>query len=245
LKILAIGAHTGDPLESCGGTLAKHVSRGDDVAVVALTGHDDANEKFWMRPSGKPMPEWVKKKRQELLEAGARVLGVKKARNLNYDIPLVIDRESFLPIIDVVREFKPDVVLTHHPNDQANPDHFIASSLIVRAVGYARSLNIETDHSPYNATSLTQIIYCTNFMPASKADFFVDVSSTIDLVGKAYYEAHYMMDQNELERLTNLFRDNAYSYHLWSGLKYAEPFKYSHAYDKPKTNPEYLPSKNV
>ena len=36
LKIVAIGAHTGDPLELCGGTLAKHVRRGDDAEAEPL-----------------------------------------------------------------------------------------------------------------------------------------------------------------------------------------------------------------
>ena len=237
-KIVAIGAHTGDPLELCGGTLAKHVRRGDDVAIVALTGHDDTNRKVW---ETNPSKEWVTRMRQEVIEAGAKVLGITKARNLSFDIPLVADRESFLPIIDVIRELKPDIVLTHHPKDDANPDHFVAASLVVRAVGYARSLNIETEHPPYDATTSTNIIYCANFLPASEADLLIDVTETIDLVGRAYHAGHYQKDPNDLERFIELFKEFARGYGRLSGVAYAEPFKYSYAYSKGPQTPEYLP----
>jgi len=243
LRILMIGAHTGDPIELCGGTLAKHARRGDEVAIVALTGLDHWNEKLWAGPSGKPAADWVKKMRQDIVEETGKILGVKEARNLNYDIPIVDDRESLLPIIDIVREFKPDIVLSQHPEDHDNPDHMVAASLVVRAVGYSGAMTIETEHPPFNSESST-IIYCANFMPASEADFYIDVKDTIDLVGKAYFAADYQRDPSDLERLVEAFKVNAAKHRPWSGMEYAEPFKYSRlAWGRLFEYPEYLPFK--
>jgi hypothetical protein len=64
------------------------------------------------------------------------------------------------------------------------------------------------------------------------------------MVGRAYHAGHYQKDPDELERLVDLFKENAHGHGRLSGVAYAEPSKYTYVYSKGPQTPEYLPFRN-
>src|SRR5438309_2365079 len=103
--VLAIGGHAADMEFTAGALVAKYTRAGARAVFLHLT----AGEMGHPRLSGE---EYARQKVDEAARA-ARVLGA-EARFLSYvDASLPRDDEVAYQIADVIREVKPDVVLTH------------------------------------------------------------------------------------------------------------------------------------
>ena len=119
-RILVLGAHPDDADFHAGGYLALCRQRGFDVLMVSVTDGASGHHRTWGL-------ELAKRRRREA-EAAGRVIG---ARYQVWDFP-----DGYLEptlrlrerIIRTIRTYRPDLVLTHRPNDY-HPDH--------RAVGQA------------------------------------------------------------------------------------------------------------
>ena len=60
------------------------------------------------------------------------------------DYPLQIDGEALLRIADAIREFAPDVLITHTDTDPFNPDHPVAHAAVDRARGLAAGAGVSS-----------------------------------------------------------------------------------------------------
>ena len=129
LTILVVGGHPADTFDHCGGTLARHVRRGDRVVAVALTHglrmHDVviAEELRFQEKTPDPerlealMEERAKVKNSELIEA-LGILGITEAQFLHYDDSiLLVTHELVAAMARAIREVKPHIVITHYPLD--------------------------------------------------------------------------------------------------------------------------------
>ena len=121
LRILAIGAHPDDCEGRAGGTAAMWAAAGHDVCFVSATNGE----------TGHHVQAGAQLARRRIAEAAAaaEVLGIESR-------PLPIPNgqiEPTLPyrrmFIRLIREFRPDLVLTHRPNDY-HPDHRYTSQLV-------------------------------------------------------------------------------------------------------------------
>jgi len=124
LRLLMVGAHPADMFDQAGGTLAHHAARGDQVTLVTLmTG---ARSHHWALIDQKRklqekldveelLKQAVKEKMDEARKACA-VLGLTDIRALGFeDDDILLTREMVEEIADVIREVKPDIIITHHP----------------------------------------------------------------------------------------------------------------------------------
>ena len=99
LSILNIGGHPKDAILYAGGTMAKHVQRGDHVTIMTpttgLSHHLTAIDEY--RDSGKmpDMDDLVKERKQELIDAAAE-LGVTDVRFLGYNDEITLPREEII-----------------------------------------------------------------------------------------------------------------------------------------------------
>lgn len=121
MKLLIIGAHPDDAEYAAGGTAALYRRRGYDVRMVSLTNGDAGHHQM----SG---PELARRRLQEA-QASAAVIG---AEYQILDIPdgcLQPSLENRLAVIRLLRTYRPDLVLTHRPNDY-HPDHRYTSLLV-------------------------------------------------------------------------------------------------------------------
>ena len=117
LDILAFAAHPDDVEISCGGTIARHIAEGRTVGLIDLT-----RGELGTRGSGEL--------RLKEAEAAKNILGVHVRENLGMaDGFFAIDMEHQLRIAEMVRKYRPDVVLANSIHDR-HPDHGRASQLV-------------------------------------------------------------------------------------------------------------------
>ena len=124
LRILALGAHPDDCDIKAGGVAALYRAAGHEVRFVSVTNGESGH----YRLSG---PELAAIRHEEAAAAG-RILG------LRYDVldyrdgHLEPTLDARLRIIRLIRQFAPDLILTHRPNDY-HPDHRYTSQLVCDA----------------------------------------------------------------------------------------------------------------
>lgn len=137
LDVLGFGAHPDDVEISCGGSIAKLVQGGKSVGLIDLTMGE-----LGTRGSG-PL---------RLIEASAaaEILGVKHRENLQLgDGFFEENQENLLKVIEMIRKYRPEVVLANSIKDR-HPDHARGASLVSRACFLSGLRKIETSNEGKN-----------------------------------------------------------------------------------------------
>jgi len=117
LDILAIGAHPDDVEMSCAGTLMKHLAMGYRCGILDLT-----RGELGTRGSAET--------RDQESAAAALVMGITVRSNLGMkDGFFRNDEEHQLMLMEVIRKFRPGVVLANALSDR-HPDHGRAARLV-------------------------------------------------------------------------------------------------------------------
>jgi LmbE family N-acetylglucosaminyl deacetylase len=147
LTILIVGGHPADAFDNAGGTLCHHVRRGDRVTALVLTHgarvHDVVVSEELRQRERMPEPEELaalmqermKVKYREVIEA-CEIMGITDVRFLNYEDAVLMLREDLIQdIARVIREVRPDVVITHYPLDNGGvaEHHAITGQLTLTA----------------------------------------------------------------------------------------------------------------
>jgi 4-oxalomesaconate hydratase len=178
-RVQVIGAHSADFVWRAGGAVAKAVAGGGTAEVIALSyGERGESGELW-KEEGQTV-ENVKRIRHAEAEAAAAHLGAGfRCLDLG-DYPLQIDFDALLRIADAIREFAPDVLITHTDRDPFNPDHPVASVAVDRARGLAAGAGVESGFATVSPPALFlfephQPELC-NFTPTT----FVDITSVIE-----------------------------------------------------------------
>ncbi|MYA21024.1 MAG: PIG-L family deacetylase [Chloroflexi bacterium] len=137
-SVLIFGAHAADYCFRAGGTAIRYLQAGARVKVVSATfGERGESAPRWKEPGA--TIESVKAIRRSEAEAAARTLGVEIEFLDLDDNPLVIDQERMQLYIDQLRDFKPDIILTHWTYEPTNRDHQTVAETVIRATGLARA----------------------------------------------------------------------------------------------------------
>lgn len=131
LDILAFAAHPDDIELACAGVLMKEISLGKKVGIIDLTeGELGSRGSVELR----------------YIEAGnsAEIMGVHHRENLNLgDGYFVNDSSSQLKVIETIRRFCPDIVLSNATHDR-HPDHGKGADLLRDALFYSGLAKIES-----------------------------------------------------------------------------------------------------
>jgi len=146
-RIQVIGAHSADFVWRAGGAVAKAVAGGGQAEVIALSyGERGESGELWKDsdPAHPQTVDNVKRVRHAEAEAAAAHLGA-SFRCLDFgDYPLQIDAERLLAIAECIREFAPDVLITHTDADPFNPDHPVAHTAVDRARSLAAGAGVSS-----------------------------------------------------------------------------------------------------
>jgi 4-oxalomesaconate hydratase len=201
LRILCIGGHPADTFDGAGGTLAHHVQDGDEVTVVALTAgtriHDvivsDAL-RFQDRIPGaddltKLMAERAAVKEDEVRRACA-FLGIADVRFFGYDDAVLTLREELIQrMAALIREVRPDVIVTHHPNElgEYGNHHAMTAQLVLNGIGAAHGVGMDDPNPPHR---VAQVFFTTHalVMPSNVLsgplhwypDVIVDITDVVE-----------------------------------------------------------------
>jgi len=224
-RLLVIGAHSADFVWRAGGAIAVTTSGGGVARVVALSyGERGESGELWKEP-GQTI-ERVKEIRRGEAERAAAVLGADLVALDLGDYPLEIDKDALLRIADVIREFKPDVLLTHTDTDPFNPDHAAAFFAVERARALAAGAGVASAFEIVEPPELLlfephQPELC-NFTPTT----FVDITPVIEqknaamaeMKAQAYLQTYY--GQRAEQRGNHARRSSGNA-----AIKYAEAFQ--------------------
>src|SRR5207253_707559 len=143
LRLLIIGAHPDDADYAAGGTAALYRAAGHVVHMVSLTNGDAGHHE-------QAGPALAARRRAEAAASGA-VIGADYETFDNHDGQLLPTLENRYQVIRLIRAFRPDLVLTHRPNDY-HPDHRYTSQLVQDAAYMVTVPAVvpETPHLPSN-----------------------------------------------------------------------------------------------
>jgi bacillithiol biosynthesis deacetylase BshB1 len=160
VDILFFGAHPDDVELSAGGTAARAVKDGKRVGIVDLTRGE-------MGTRGTPHT------RKREAAASAKVLGATFRQQLDFgDGGLRTGREEELQIIELVRRWRPQIVIVSYP-DERHPDHERAGRLVTQASFYSGLKALDTGLPAHRPQAV--VYYLQNYdIPPS---FIVDVSA--------------------------------------------------------------------
>ena len=183
LDILAIGAHPDDVEIGCAGTIISHVHSGYKVGIVDLT-------------MGELGTRGSAELRLEEAENARKIMGASMRVNLGMrDGFFGNTEENQKKIIDVIREFQPDIVLANALADR-HPDHGRGARLVADACFLSGLSKVVTDHDAWRPKALYHYIQAYHFKPS----IIVDISGHFETKMKAiraYGSQFYDPNSNE------------------------------------------------
>jgi LmbE family N-acetylglucosaminyl deacetylase len=121
VRLMVIGAHPDDCEVRAGGLAALYRQRGGSVTFVSLT-NGDAGHHFMAR-------EALATRRFAETRAVSERFGIEYHVLDNHDGELEASLENRKQVIRLIRTCRPDLVLTHRPNDY-HPDHRYTATLV-------------------------------------------------------------------------------------------------------------------
>ena len=179
LDILAFGAHPDDVELGCGGTIAKEISNGKKIGIIDLT-------------RGELGTRGDVKTRDLESKNASKILGVDIRENLNFkDGFFVNDEKHQLKVIEIIRKYRPEIVLCNAIEDR-HIDHPKGASLVSDSCFLSGLIKIKTTHNKKNQShwrpkSVYHYIQWRNLSP----DFLVDISGFIDTKLKSVKAVSY------------------------------------------------------
>jgi len=131
-RLLVVGAHSADFVWRSAGAVAAHTAAGGEALVVALSyGERGESGELW-KTEGQT-EENVKRIRHEEASKAASIVGAEFQGFDLGDYPLEVGQDGLGKLVELMRAFAPDVVLTHPDKDPFNPDHPVAYQAVQRA----------------------------------------------------------------------------------------------------------------
>ena len=239
LNILIVAAHPADSFDQAGGTLAHHVERGDNVtAVVTTTGvrshHWELAEKKRHMGADFDVEAAVRQATEEKLEevrGACRIMGFDDVRDLGFeDDDILVTQEKIEAIADVIREVKPDILISHHPFESGG---LKMHGSIGQCTMYAWQLAQGTGRGRQERHPVP-VLYFMNptayvgnnsleYAGTSRTDLYVDITDVIekkvkalDRISSQFYGGPYSRKRSETS-------DGAYGQSAY--VAYAESFQ--------------------
>lgn len=214
IDIVAFGAHPDDVEIGIGGILIKHHFEGYKTMICDLTEAE-------LSSNGT-----VDQRRKEASRAG-KILKVHERINLVFpDRGLRLCPEQIDPITEVIRMYRPSVVLAPHWDDR-HPDHVLCGQMVKEAVFNAKLANKKIGQTRAHHVKHLYFYFINGW---GQADVIVDVSDVYEEKLKALraYQSQFIKEKGEVDTPINdpLFferirgRDMHFGHQV--GVKYGE-----------------------
>lgn len=194
LDLLAFGVHPDDIELGCAGTLLVEKNKGKKTGIIDLT-------------RGELGTRGTAETRDREAADAAAILGVEVRENLQMaDGFFKNDEDHQKRIIQVLRTYRPDVILCNAPADR-HPDHGRAFELVKNAAFLSGLRKIETTGKNGQLQEAWRPSYVFSFIQDYyfKPDFVLDISGVIETKKKAimaYKTQFYTGTENNSEPQT-------------------------------------------
>lgn len=218
MRILAVGAHPDDLELLCAGTLAKYSKQGHTVIMAYMC---NGNKGHFTIP-----PEELASIRAEEAKKSASIIGAEVIFGGFPDLELPIDENSKRIAADIIRRARPDVIITHSPDDYMI-DHINTSKLIVEGSFIATLPHYKSEYPPHNIIPpvfFMDTLAGVNFIPTE----YVDITEEIEIKERMLlcHQSQYvwLRDHDHIdyvEFMKSLSRIRG----IQCGVKYAEGFR--------------------
>ncbi len=169
LDILAFGVHPDDVELGCSGTLLAAHAEGKKTGIIDLT-------------RGELGTRGTAETRMVEAKNAAEILGINHRENLNMaDGFLQNDEVHQRKIIEVIRRFKPSIVLANAPADR-HPDHGKSAKLVADAAFLSGLRKIETFDAAGNPQTAWRPAYVFHYIQDRyiAPSFVIDISAHIN-----------------------------------------------------------------
>ncbi len=219
MNVLAVVCHPDDMEYTCAGTLLRCKKRGDNVTVCNVANGNMGHAVI--------QPDELRELRAKEIKASCDSVGFNTV-SCDVDDLLIDDysKEQRDRLVKVIRDVKPDFIITHAPNDYML-DHIAVSKLTFAASFAASCPHYEPQLGP--DTPVTPIYYIENEgLIDCEPDYFVDITdeleTKLEMLKKhesqiAWVLEHDNEDMLEKVRTVSAFRG------FQCGVKYAEGFR--------------------
>lgn len=239
LSILNIGGHPKDAILYAGGTMARHVAKGDRVTIMTpttgLSHHLQAIDDYAVSGQMPDMDGLVEERHQELVNAAGE-LGVTDVRFLGYDDQIALPKEEIISdIADVIGDIRPNIIVTHWPYDSV-PTHAITTQMTLLAIDAASGIRPGKPYAPTGgdtAGETAQIFYHVHLgrtnvletMNVRVPSTIIDITDTVKLKANAmnkFTSQHYGEDSPQQRKFGEGMDGGTFAVH--SRVAYAEAF---------------------
>jgi LmbE family N-acetylglucosaminyl deacetylase len=218
VRVLAVGAHPDDLEILCGGTLARYVEDGHEVVMCHASRGD--------RGSFVHTSEEIAGIRNAEARRAAEICGAEHTTLGFSDGEInAADHDQQRAVVDLVREARPDVIITHWRGDY-HSDHDEISKLVFDCSFHA-TLPLYETRLPHH-TAVTPIYFMETVMGLGfQPTEYVDVSGTIEKKA-AMLEAHasqltWLRDHDGIDVVEQMKTASRFR-GLQCGVGYAEGF---------------------
>jgi len=250
MHILAIAAHQDDAEFQCTGALILLKKLGHKIAIA-----DVNNGSCGSADRG---PEEIVAVRAEEARRAAALIGADYVCAGIPDLESVFNNENRRKVCEIVRGFRPDIVITHHPGDYMS-DHEIASRLARDATFTAALPNYRTNVSqpaPVLA-HIPHLYYCLpiegydHFGAKIMPEFVVNIGGVIEkktaMLCCHASQREWLHKQHGMDEYVEFMKREAKRLGALAGFEYGEGFiqHRGHAYPRNNILAELLPSAPV
>jgi len=224
-RVLAIGAHPDDlELMACG-TLAKFKQLGSVVCMVVATDGSAGHSVI--------QPEELAKIRYREAELSANLIEAEFHWMGFPDELITDDITTKMCFVDLIRLTRPDLIITHHPQDY-HPDHRVISRLVFEASFVSSLPGITSKYPPHPGVPSLYYFDCINGINFEPTEF-VDITQTYELKKEMLgchtsqlkeFNEHEDIDYFDMMYIQSRFRG------LQCGVMYAEGYTQERSYPR-------------
>jgi len=235
-RVLAAMCHPDDAEILTGGTLLLLRQLGCQVGILSMTSGDCGSATL-------PREEISRLRLLEAKEAAAFLGGWYGCAGLR-DIEVVFNAENLRRVVERMREFRPDVVITHSPIDYML-DHEETTRL-VRSATFALAMPLyETrEIAPSRPTTSTPALYYADpvegtdhFGHRLHPDFYIEITQVIaakrELLSRHQTQRDWLRTHHGVDEYLNRMTEWAANYGRECGVEFAEGLRQHHGHGYP------------
>jgi LmbE family N-acetylglucosaminyl deacetylase len=220
-KVLVVTAHPDDSEFGAGGSVAKLVKEGKQVAYCIVTNGNKGSGDRAMTP------ERLVKIREEEQKNAARVLGVETVDFLGFpDCEVEDTRETRMAVAAAIRRHRPDLLICQNPQRTKNLGGSHRDHRIVGGIALDCVYPLARDHMAFPELMAQGLephkVKEVHVMWWENPDLVVDISDTIDLKIKAL--ACHASQFKDFAAVEKRVRDRGAEIGKPKGYAYAETF---------------------